>query len=373
MLHDTRLDALADLLIHHSLALKKGEIFQINAAISARPLVVALYRVAAQSGVFPVIRWQDRGINRMAYDFILPDVPESGWFLAVSNRWEQYRWRDIAANLTIRAEENDQEYAAIPRERLQMAAKAGEELRRIIIDERRWVLFNWPTSAQARKAGMSAAEFFDFVLEVSLIDYKTLYQSEQALAARMEAADRVRITAPDTDLAFSIRGMPAVCCYGRRNVPDGEVYTAPVRDSLNGTITYNVPTAQWGRTYRKIRLVFQEGRIVSASGDGDGDELNRIFDSDEGARYVGEFSFGVNPLITRPTGSILFDEKMTGSLHLTPGNAYAKADNGNKSMIHWDLILDQRFASGGGDVWFDDRLIRRDGLFLPEDLQGLNP
>jgi aminopeptidase len=183
----------------------------------------------------------------------------------------------------------------------------------------------------------------------------------------------VRILGPDTDLTCAIRGMPAVCCYGRRNVPDGEVYTAPLRVSANGRITYNVPSTMWGQTFERISLEFEAGRIVHATCAGGAAALDKIFDTDEGARYIGEFSFGVNPLITRPTGSTLFDEKITGSLHLTPGNAYARANNGNQSQIHWDLIQIQRPEYGGGEIWLDGELVRKDGLFVPDELAGLNP
>jgi aminopeptidase len=206
-----------------------------------------------------------------------------------------------------------------------------------------------------------------------LIDYEKLYQAEQLLAARMEAADKVRISAPGTELDFSIAGLPAVSCYGRRNVPDGEVYTAPVLNSVNGHVAYNVPSNHWGQTYENIVLEFEHGKIVSADCKGDTAKLREIFASDEGASYIGEFSFGVNPLLREPVGNTLFDEKITGSIHFTPGRAYAKADNGNRSSLHWDLIQIQRPEYGGGEIWFDGQLIRRDGLFVPQDLQALNP
>lgn len=373
MLIDPRIEQLAEVLLRHSLALEKGDIFQLNASLAARPLAAAICRLASVMGVFPVIRWQDEEINRLAYDLLSPDQPETRRFLEAGSRWEMVRWQDMAANLSLRAPDNDQENSSVPREKLQLAARAGEKVNRLIIDRRRWALFCWPTPAQAQKAGMSTAEYFDFVLNVSLVDYNALHEAEKALAARMETADQVRILAPGTDLTFSIRGIPAVCCYGRRNVPDGEVYTAPVRNSIEGRVAYNVPTTHWGKTYRSIWLEFSRGRIIKAGCDGDAGTLEEILDTDEGARYIGEFSFGVNPRIARPTGSILFDEKMTGSLHLTPGNAYARADNGNKSLLHWDLILDQRAAAGGGEIWFDGVLIRKDGLFIPSDLRGLNP
>lgn len=372
MLKDPRIEKLAQVLLRHSLALEEGEMFQINASIAAKPLVEAIYREAVAMKVFPVVRWQDDEINRLSYDFLTPGDDATARFLERSSQWEMTRWQDLSANLTIRGPENDQENSGVPRETIQLAGKASEAVHRLIIDERKWALFYWPTPAQAQKAGMSNSDYFDFVLDVSLVDYEQLYAAEQVLARRMEQADQVRIVAPGTDITFSIRGMPAVCCYGRRNVPDGEVYTAPLRTSVDGRITYNVPSNMWGQTFRQISLEFADGKIVSASCDGDNDALNRIFDTDEGARYIGEFSFGVNPLIKNPIGSTLFDEKITGSIHFTPGAAYARADNGNKSMIHWDLIQIQRPEFGGGEVWLDGELIRKDGLFVPEDLQGLN-
>jgi aminopeptidase len=184
--------------------------------------------------------------------------------------------------------------------------------------------------------------------------------------------DRVRITGPDTDLSFSIAGIPAQPCDGKRNIPDGEVYTAPVRDSINGTIQYNTPTLYQGHSHQDVFFRFENGKIVEATSS-DTEHLNTVLDSDEGARYIGEFAIGFNPHITEPMRDILFDEKIAGSIPQTPGNAYDVAFNGNRSQIHWDLVLIQRPEYGGGEVWFDDRLVRKDGLFVLPELEGLNP
>jgi aminopeptidase len=182
----------------------------------------------------------------------------------------------------------------------------------------------------------------------------------------------VRLVARETDLEFSIDGIPAMPCDGKRNIPDGEVYTAPVRDSLNGTIRYNTPTVYQGVSHQNIFFRFENGKIVEAESNNT-EHLNRVLDSDEGARYIGEFAIGFNPYIHEPMKDILFDEKIAGSLHLTPGNAYDVAFNGNRSQIHWDLVLIQRPEYGGGEIWFDDVLIRKDGLFVLPELEGLNP
>jgi aminopeptidase len=372
-MHDPRLDRLAHMLLSHSLRLAAGDIVQVQAILPAQPLVKALYREAQRQGLYLVTLWSDDEVARLEYDLLDPTVPATHGFLDKRSRWAAERIADVAAVINIRGSVNDQELGDIPADRLQMVSKAGEAVSHTIIDQRQWVLFYWPTAAQAQKAGLSSEAFEDFVLDVSLVDYEQLYLAEQTLAARMERTDQVRIVAPGTDLSFSIEGLPAVCCYGRRNVPDGEVYTAPIRDSVHGTITYNVPSNFWGKTFPNIALTFAAGRIVEARCDGDNDLLQKVFDTDEGARFIGEFSLGVNPRILHPMGSTLFDEKIAGSLHLTPGNAYAKADNGNRSVIHWDLIQIQRPAYGGGEIWFDGELVRKDGLFLPPDLAGLNP
>jgi aminopeptidase len=194
----------------------------------------------------------------------------------------------------------------------------------------------------------------------------------QPLKVLMEATDRVRLVAPGTDLRFSIQGIPAVPCDGKLNIPDGEVFTAPVRDSVEGTIRFNAATLYQGVTHDNVALSFEGGRVVEASSSAS-EHLERVLDTDEGARHVGEFAIGFHPHIRRPMKDILFDEKIAGSIHFTPGQAYDEAYNGNDSEIHWDLVLMMDEASGGGEVWFDDRLIRQDGLFVVDELLDLNP
>jgi aminopeptidase len=219
---------------------------------------------------------------------------------------------------------------------------------------------------------MSTEAFESFYFAVCTLDYARMAAAIEPLKRRMEAADRVRITAPGTDLSFSIHGIPVIPCHGARNIPDGECFTAPVRDSVEGEIRFNAPTIYQGKPFENIRLRFRQGRIVEATGS-DTPGLNAILDSDAGARCIGEWSLGFNPFIREPMRDILFDEKIDGSFHLTPGNAYEVADNGNRSEVHWDMVLIQRPEYGGGEIAFDGEVIRRDGRFLPDDLQGLNP
>lgn len=233
----------------------------------------------------------------------------------------------------------------------------------------RWVVLRFPNNAMAQLAETSQEAFEDFYYDVCCADYAKMSKAQDKLFALMDATDQVHITAPGTDLKFSIKGIPCVKCDGERNIPDGEVYTAPVRDSINGTITYNTPSLYQGVVYNDISLTFENGKIVKATCSGDSDKLNQVFDTDEGARYVGEFAIGVNPFILHPMRDTLFDEKIAGSFHLTPGQCYDEAPNGNDSSIHWDLVLIQRPEYGGGEIYFDGKLIRKDGVFTDPELE----
>jgi len=215
----------------------------------------------------------------------------------------------------------------------------------------------------AQLAETSQEAFEDFYYDVCCADYARMSRAMNGLVKLMESTDKVQIKAPGTDLTFSIKGIPIIKCDGTRNIPDGEVYTAPVRNSINGTITYNTPSLKEGSVYNNIRFKFENGKIVEASCDGSDEKLNKVLDTDPGARYIGEFALGLNPFILRPMKDTLFDEKIAGSFHLTPGQCYDIAPNGNDSAIHWDLVQIQRPEYGGGEIWFDGKLIRKNGAF----------
>jgi aminopeptidase len=239
------------------------------------------------------------------------------------------------------------------------------------VPQTKWCVLRYPTDSFAQAAGMSTAAFEDFYFDVCTADYAAMAEAQKPLVARMEAADRVRITAPGTELEFSIKGIPVIPCAGDRNIPDGEVFTAPVRESVSGTIRYNTQSRYQGKVFEGIEFEFKAGKIVRATAN-ETEQLNAILDADEGARYCGEWAIGVNNRVREPMLDTLFDEKIGGSFHLTPGQAYEIADNGNRSRIHWDLVLIQRPDYGGGEIYFDGELVRKDGRFVPDDLQGLN-
>ncbi len=373
-MHDPRFDALAHLMLSHSLRIRPGEAFNITADTAALPLVSALLDEARRIRAFASVDLTSMELTRKMLALIDPvDQQASQDFLKRKADWSMYKYQDLVGNIAIRSYANDQELAGVPAAVRRLDAQVAQPLRDFLINQRRWVLFEYPTPAQAQRAGMAFEDYFDFCLDVSNVDYAAMRTHIQPLMEWMARTDRVRITGPGTDLRFSIQGLPAIPCAGEYNIPDGECFTAPVRDSIEGFITYNTPSIYWGTTFSGIHFEFSAGKIVQATADQHSSRLNEILDSDEGARYIGEFSLGFNPLIRQPFCNTLFDEKISGSFHLTPGACYDEAPNGNQSTVHWDLVSIQRPEYGGGEIWFDDVLIRKDGLFVPDSLQPLNP
>jgi len=287
---------------------------------------------------------------------------------------EVEQMKGVDAYVGIRGSQNASEYADVPPEQMALFRRHwyGPVHMQIRMPHTRWVVLRFPNPAMAQQAGMSNEGFEDHFLRVCALDYPRLSKAMDPLKALMERTDRVRITGPETDLSFSIKGMPAVKCDGRQNLPDGELFTAPLRESVEGKILFNTSTVYGGIAFNRIRLHFRGGKVVESSAE-PADRLNELLDHDEGARRVGEFSLSFNPLITRPISDVLFDEKIAGAFHLALGQSYRDADNGNHSNIHWDLVMLQDSNAGGGRIYFDDRLIRQDGRFVLPELEGLNP
>lgn len=282
--------------------------------------------------------------------------------------------QNMDAYIGLRANENINELSDVPADKMKLFGdtimnKVHLDIR---VPKTKWVVLRYPTQSMAQLAKMSTEAFEDFYFQVCNLDYSKMSKAMDSLVGLMEKTDRVRLVGPGTDLTFSIKGIPAIKCAGEANIPDGEVYTAPVRDSVNGVITYNTPSPYQGFTFENVKLTFENGKIIKAEAN-DAERINKIFDTDEGARYVGEFAIGVNPYISHPMQDILFDEKIDGSFHFTPGQSYDTAYNGNHSSVHWDLVNIQRSDYGGGEIYFDDVLIRKDGIFVLPELEKLNP
>lgn len=364
---DPRLEKLAHILVNYSVRVQPGENILINAKGEVPDLVSALVKEIYQAGGNPYVQL----INPMISRDIAMQCNESQ--LAVMAEHEKTFMEKMDGYIGIRAASNINEMADVPGDKLGMYARLYElPVMDIRVPHTKWVVLRYPNPSMAQLANMSTAAFEDFYFQVCTMDYAKMDKAMDSLVELMNRTDRVRITGPGTDLSFSIKDIPAVKCSGLRNIPDGEVYTAPVRDSVNGTITHNAPTPYNGFTFEQVRLTFENGKIVEATAN-DTQRLNQILDTDEGARYIGEFAIGVNPFIRNPMKDILFDEKIDGSFHFTPGQCYDTAYNGNKSSVHWDMVSIQRPEWGGGEMWFDDVLIRKDGRFVIPELEILNP
>lgn len=367
---DPRYKKLALLLVHHSCRLQIGEYVLIQAAGAPNEFIEAVIDAVADAGGHPLVSTLEPRISRKLVQRLGADG------FKMYGDVEKYRMQKMQAFIGIRGGNNANEMSDVSKEQMRLYREHVLEPvhMNIRVPKTKWVILRWPNEGMAQAAQMSTEAFENFFFDVCTMDYAKLERAVQPLVKRMMTTDKVHIKGPaDTDLTFSIKNIPAIPCFGERNIPDGECFTAPVRDSVNGVIHFNTPTIYEGVSYNNVRLEFKNGQVIKASCEGDQERLNAIFDSDEGARYVGEFSLAFNPYILQPMRDILFDEKIAGSLHFTPGQAYEIADNGNRSKIHWDLVLIQRPDYGGGEIWFDDQLVRKDGEFVVDELMGLNP
>ena len=364
---DSRYEKLADVLVNHSTALKAGEKVLIEVSDVPDAMVIALVRAARRAKALPFVQLQ-RG--RVAREIAIGAVKEQ---IAVSAEVEMARMKKMDAYIAIRGSDNSTEMSDVAPETMKMIALAMRPVMNHRINKTRWVVLRWPSPSMAQLAQMSTEAFEDYFFRVCTVDYGKMRKGMEALKALMDSTDKVHIKGPQTDLRFSIKGIGSVICGGDRNIPDGEVFTAPVKRSVEGHVQFNVPTIYHGTVFEDVRLEFKAGRITAASAGRNTGKLNSILDADAGARFIGEFSLGFNPHILHPIRDILFDEKIAGSFHFTPGQAYEVGGNGNRSQIHWDMVCIQRADYGGGEVWFDGRLVRKDGLFTLPELRSLNP
>jgi len=366
---DKRIRTLAHNLVNYSCAVKEGDkvavhYFGHDCEDLARALVKEIYKAKA----LPFVMFTDARIQR---EVLLGCSEEQLKIMAEIDVQEMSR---MDCYIAVRGSANVSELSDVPAEKMNIYEKfyATPVHHGVRIPKTRWCVLRYPNSAMAQLSNMSTEAFEDFFYDVCTLDYGKMAEAMKPLIDLMDRTDKVRMVGPGTDLTFSIKGIPSMACAGNMNIPDGEVYTAPVKDSVNGTITYNTPSQYHGFTFENISFTFENGKIIKATAN-DTERINEILDIDEGARYVGEFAIGVNPYVLHPMKDTLFDEKIQGSIHFTPGMCYDDAPNGNKSSVHWDLVWIQRPEYGGGEIWFDDVLIRKDGRFVLPELDCLNP
>ena len=363
---DMRVRELAEVLVNYSTKVKKGDVVLISATgMESIPLVKELYALCLE-----------KGAQYVEYDFNIPDINRYFYNNATDEQLSYFPehkldlMKSVDVYIGLSAADNSMVMAQADQKKMIAYSK---NLRPIVdwrVKKTRWVITRFPTHGAAQEAKMSLDEYEDYLFSACCIDWHAESLKQEKLKRLVDAADQVKIKASDTDLTFSIKGLPGIKCDGRFNIPDGEVYTAPVKTSVEGHITYNCPTVYQGKEFNNICLEFSKGKIIKATSPGMNEVLNNILDTDEGARYVGEFAIGVNPNIRVPMRNILFDEKIFGSIHFTPGQCYDECDNGNRSAVHWDMV---KILNGDGELWFDDQLIQKDGRFIHADLLELNP
>jgi aminopeptidase len=363
---DPRCTKLAKLLTNYSCALKKGERILLDMIDVPDEFTVEMIRAVRAAGATPFVETRHTRVGREQ----LLGMTESQ--AADVRDMEMFRMKKMQAYIAIRGADNMNENSDVPSDRMKMYSKVIRPVLDHRVNKTRWCVLRWPTPSMAQAAGMSTEAFENLYFDVCTMDYPKMAKAMLPLEKLMRKTDRVHLKGPGTDLTFSIKGIGAKKCEGTRNIPDGEVFSCPTLKSANGVIQFNTPTLYSGTKFENVRLELNDGKIVNATSNNT-KRLNEILDTDAGARYIGEFSLGFNPHIKSPMCDILFDEKIAGSLHFTPGQAYEDCGNGNKSAIHWDMVLIQRKEWGGGEVWFDGKLIRKDGIFLPKELKPLNP
>ncbi len=364
---DPRIKELSELLVNYSCDIQPGDKVLISyEGECCKNLARRLIKDVYKAGGLPYSEIRDAAITR---EILLNCTEEQIMF---KDKCDLDQMKGMQAYIAIRAGNNTAELADVPSEKLNLYSKLSRPTLDYRVNETKWVVLRYPNYSMAQLANTSLENFEDFYFDVCTLDYRKMSEAMTPLVDLMNRTDKVQIKGPGTDLTFSIKGIGAVKCDGLRNIPDGEVYTAPVRESMNGIISYNTPSEEQGFTYENIVFQVENGKIVKATAN-DTKKINDLLDVDEGARYFGEFAIGVNPYILHPMKDTLFDEKIAGSFHLTPGMCYEDAPNGNKSANHWDLVMLQRPEYGGGEIWFDDVLIRKDGIFVLPELEGLNP
>ncbi len=365
-MHDPRFDKLARLLTRFSVNLQRGEKVLIDAFEIPDEMTIALVRAARDIGAVPLVQMHHARVSR---EMALGAQEEQ---LELTSALQLAQMKKVHAYIAMRGGSNITEMSDVPPEKMKLVAKKMKPVLDWRVKKTKWCVLRWPSPSMAQSAGMSTEAFEDFYFNVCTLDYAKMKPGMQALKAAMEATDLVEIKGPGTDLHFSIKGISAIPCGGSHNIPDGEVFTAPVRNSVQGHISFNAPTIYQGVAFDNVQLEFKDGKVVKGTANNT-EKLNAILDSDPGARYIGEFAIAFNPHILQPMRDILFDEKINGSFHFTPGQCYEQTENGNRSQVHWDLVNIQREDYGGGTMHFDGKLIRENGRFVPKALQALNP
>jgi aminopeptidase len=360
------MEYISELIVHHSLCLKRGERVLIDVIGQPEEFIKELVNCVYKIGAEPIVQYFPVGLMKSLISGVSPGQL-AFWVKNQLNLLE-----NVQAYVSIREEENSYEYYDLPDDTYKLyVSQYVKPTQMKALGLERWLLLKLPTAGMAQKAKLSTEGLNRLFYNSISMNYREFASKVQPLADRLSHTDRVRIVSPYTDLQFSIKGIPNLICDGKFNLPDGEIFTAPVLNTVQGEIRFNISTTFLGRVYSDIQLEFNKGKLVKATGNCP-DDIMALLSTDEGASRIGEFGIGLNPYIQQPTNNLCFDEKMAGSVHLAMGQCFSLASNGNESSIHIDFVLCQLESFGGGEMYFDDKLVRKNGLFIEPELQYLN-
>ncbi|MEO0125738.1 MAG: aminopeptidase [candidate division WOR-3 bacterium] len=364
---DKRIERWASLLLDYSLGIEPKQLFLIQGTPLAMPLINEVYRQALKRRAFPYVKLTGEGTTEIFYQ----EANEEQ--LKYISPMEKLEVEKIDASLRIIAEWNRKSLTNIDPKRLAWARKARSPiferfLTRAAKGELRWCLTAYPDYAQAQDAEMSLEEFAEFIFNAGWLNnpdpikkWRKFSESQKQTIKILQRKETITIKAPGTDLKLSVKGRRWINCDGKENFPDGEIFTAPVEDSIQGEITYSFPAVYAGKEVAGVKLVFKNGEVKEAKAEKGEEYLKAMINMDPGAKRVGEFSFGTNYGIKKFIKNILFDEKIGGTIHLALGSSYPETGGVNKSGLHWDMICDLRKE---GEVYADGELIYKNGKFL---------
>lgn len=352
---DSRVEKLADILVNYSVKVKKGDTVLIRGDELGKPLLLEVYRKVVEAGGNPLLSISFDEMNKIFYDHA------SKAQLSHTSKIKLYEAKNCDAVIIVHAPANSKALSAVDPAKMTMRSRANKPISEIIVNKKKWVLTNYPTQALAQDAEMSIDEYEEFLFGATNLDWAKVEKEQERIKKVIDKGNTIRIVGKDTDLTFSIKGRKGIKCCGNSNMPDGEIFYAPVENSANGHIFYDFPAIHNGKEVSGIRLGFEKGKVVKATAEKNEEYLFAMLDTDKGARYIGEFGIGTNYGIKRFTRDILFDEKIGGTIHLAVGRSYEESGGKNDSAIHWDMIKDLRH---GGAIYLDGKRIQENGKFL---------
>ena len=364
---DERYKKFADILLNHSLSIKKDDLFIMNGSPQSMPLLSAVYQGAVKKGAHPTVRMGMEHFSELFYKHATKEQLE---FVSPLHRFELEK---VDARLSILSPENTRYMTHADPKKQSIRSKSQQPIHEIFLKRAaekklRWCVTQFPTNAAAQDAEMSLSEYESFVFDAAHVQeedpvgyWETVGKRQQRFIEMLSSKDRIHIVAEDTDLTLSVKDRKWINCYGKENFPDGEVFTGPVEDSAEGYIHFSFPSVYGGRQVDDVKLWFEKGNVVKKEALSGLSFLNSMLDTDDGAKRLGEFAFGLNDGVKQFTKNTLFDEKIGGTIHLAVGSGYPETKSTNVSGIHWDMVCDLRKK---GEIYADDELIYRQGKFI---------